>query len=92
MTVYCGVASAGVFGPNAAIDDGQNTFSGLPASPRSRAISRMFSRPSMFSVQAFSGAFSPVADSSAASWYTCVTSSSAIRRATASLSSTSTRV
>jgi hypothetical protein len=62
------VFSAGVFGPKAAIEDGQNTFSGLPASPRSRAISRMLSRPSMLSDHARKGAFSPVADSSAASW------------------------
>ena len=89
ITVNCGVFTAGVFGPKAAIDDGQNTRSGRPASPRSRATSRMLRRPSMFKVQAFNGACSPVADSRAASWYTWVTASSATSCARRGLSSTS---
>ena len=68
ITVICGVFTCGVFGPKAAIDDGQKMRSGLPASPRSRASSRILSKPSMFRLHAFNGAASPVADSMAASW------------------------
>ncbi|MNT50213.1 hypothetical protein D3C72_1871240 [compost metagenome] len=63
ITVFCGVSTAGVVGPNAAIELGQNTRS----SPVCRASSSTLSRLVMFRFQAHCGAFSPVADSAAAS-------------------------
>ena len=63
MIVSCGVSSAGVVGPKAAIELGQNTLSSLCV----RASSSTLSRPVMFRFQAHCGCFSPLADSAAAS-------------------------
>ncbi|MNN88367.1 hypothetical protein D3C81_2060430 [compost metagenome] len=63
MMVFCGVFTAGVVGPNAAIELGQNTRS----MPCWRASSSTFSSPVMFRFHAHCGAFSPVAESAAAS-------------------------
>ena len=64
MTVVCGVSTAGVLGPKAAMELGQKTLSSFSW----RASSSTLSRPFMFRSHAHIGCFSPLADSAAARW------------------------
>lgn len=64
ITVFCGVMSAGVVGPKAAIELGQKTLSSFLF----LATSSTLSRPVMLRCQAQVGACSPDADRAAARW------------------------